>query len=260
MTTQEFLISGWSWNPEAILFGAAALAGYIGAFGVERRIGYFASALGIFLLALMSPVNTLADGYLFSAHMVQHILLLLVVPALLLMSLPRSLSLVQRPWILAHPLVGWAAGVGAMWIWHAPALCNAAVSSRPVYALQTFSLMLLGSVFWRQVLAPREDERLSAPAAVLYLFSACVTCSVLGIILTFSPVTVCSIYSAQEIDRLGMLHTIRTGWGFTPERDQQIGGLLMWVPMCLIYLSAIFAQLARWFAEPTPAPVLAREA
>jgi cytochrome c oxidase assembly factor CtaG len=48
-----------------------------------------------------------------------------------------------------------------------------------------------------------------------------------------------------------MLQTIREGWGFTPERDQQIGGLLMWVPMCLVYLSAIFTQVARWFEEPS---------
>jgi cytochrome c oxidase assembly factor CtaG len=195
-------------------------------------------------------LNTLADGYLFSAHMVQHILLLLVVPALLLLSLPRSVSLPVRPSLLMHPFVGWSAGVGTMWFWHAPTLCNAAVSSRPVHALQTVSLLLLGCVFWRQILAPREEERLTPPSAVLYLFSACVACSVLGIILTFSPVTVCSIYTMQPKDALGMLNTIRTGWGFTPERDQQIGGLLMWVPMCLIYLSAIFGQIERWFAAP----------
>jgi len=52
-------------------------------------------------------------------------------------------------------------------------------------------------------------------------------------------------------DIYGIQNTIRSGWGFTPERDQEIGGLLMWVPMCLIYLSAIFAQIARWFAEPS---------
>ena len=138
-----------------------------------------------------------------------------------------------------------------MWFWHAPAMCNAAVTSRAIHALQIISLLALGSLFWRQILAPREQERLSPPSAVLYLFSACVTCSVLGIIITFSPVAVCSIYTMPPSDRLGMLPTIRSGWGFSPERDQQIGGLLMWVPMCLIYLSAIFAQIARWFAQPT---------
>lgn len=250
MTTMQFLISGWSWNAADLLLAALAGVAYVAVFGVHTRLGYLAGALVVFLLTLLSPLNTLADGYLFSAHMVQHILLLLIVPVLLLLSLPRSLSLALRPRLLRHPFAGWSAGVGAMWFWHAPVLCNAAVASRPVHALQTASLVLLGCVFWRQILAPREEERLSPPSAVLYLFSACVACSVLGIILTFSPVTVCSIYTIPPKDPLGMLNTIHTGWGFTPERDQQIGGLLMWVPMCLIYLTAIFAQLARWFAEP----------
>jgi len=260
MNTRQFLISGWTWNGGAMLLGAAALFCYVGAFGVQRRIGYFVLALGVFLLALMSPLSALADGYLFSAHMVQHILLLLIVPALALMSLPRSMSLARWPSALAHPLTGLISGVGAMWVWHTPTLCNAAASSRPIYALQTLSLLALGGVFWRQVLAPRDGERLSPPAAVLYLFSACVACSVLGIILTFSPVTVCSVYATHAGDPLGILQTIRTDWGFTVEKDQQVGGLLMWVPMCLIYLGAIFAQVARWFAEPAPACALAKEA
>jgi cytochrome c oxidase assembly factor CtaG len=250
MTTAQFILSGWTWNPAVLVTGACALVIYVAAFRDHRRIGWFAAALAVFLLTLLSPLNTLADGYLFSAHMAQHILLLLIVPAFLLLSLPRTLSLSAGPRVLAHPLPGWLAGVGAMWFWHAPALCNAAVASRPVHALQTVSLLVLGSLFWRQILAPREQERLSPPRAIFYLFSACVACSVLGIIITFSPVTVCSIYTMQPNDRLGMLQTIRTGWGVSPERDQQIGGLLMWVPMCLIYLTAILAQLARWFAQP----------
>jgi cytochrome c oxidase assembly factor CtaG len=254
MTTTQFLISGWTLNAADLLVGMACGVAYVTAFGIHQRLGYFVGVLCVFLLALVSPLNTLADGYLFSAHMVQHILLLLVVPALLLLSLPRSVSLAVRPRGLCHPCVGWSAGVLAMWFWHAPALCDAAVASRPVHALQTASLLLLGWLFWGQILAPREEERLSPPGAVLYLFSACVACSVLGIILTFSPVRVCSVYMMPPKDPFRMLDTIRTGWGFTPERDQQIGGLLMWVPMCLIYLSAIFAQMTRWFAEPaTPA-------
>jgi cytochrome c oxidase assembly factor CtaG len=176
--------------------------------------------------------------------------LLLIVPLLLILSLPPALSLRSGPRLLRNPFVGWLAGVGAMWFWHAPTLCNAAASSGAVHALQTGSLLLLGSLFWREILAPREEERLAPPAAVLYLFSACVTCSVLGIIITFSPVAVCSIYTQPALDAFGILPTIRTGWGMTAERDQQIGGLLMWVPMCLIYLTAILAQIARWFAEP----------
>ena len=183
--------------------------------------------------------------------MIQHILLLLIVPALAILSLPRDLALTAWLQKLANPVVGWAAGVGAMWVWHAPALCNAAVTTAPVYALQTASLLVMGSLFWWQVMAPREDQRLIPLAGVGYLFTACVACSVLGIILTFSPVTVCSIYM-HPVDRLGILSTIRNDWGLTHQRDQQLGGLLMWVPMCLIYLSAIFAQLVRWFSAPQP--------
>jgi len=145
---------------------------------MPRRYATIAASAGsrrrwaCFCSPLLSPLNTLADGYLFSAHMAQHILLLLIVPALLLLSLPRPLSLAVGPRVLAQPLVGWLAGVGAMWFWHAPALCNAAVASPPVHALQIVSLLVLGSLFWRQILAPREQERLSPPGAVLYLFSA----------------------------------------------------------------------------------------
>jgi cytochrome c oxidase assembly factor CtaG len=255
MSLSQFLLSAWTWNLPVLLLAAAALLAYAGCFRSSGRFGWFVASLAVVLFTLLSPLDALADGYLFSAHMAQHILLLLVAPAGLLLSLPRSLSLTVRPRVLGHPVVGWLAGVGAMWFWHAPALCNAAITSQPVHALQTVSLLVLGCIFWRQILAPRESERLAPPAAVLYLFSACIACSVLGIILTFSPVTVCSVYAAPGAGRLGLLTVIRTGWGFTPERDQQVGGLLMWVPMCLIYLGAICFQLVRWFADaPRPVP------
>jgi cytochrome c oxidase assembly factor CtaG len=109
----------------------------------------------------------------------------------------------------------------------------------------------MGSVFWWQVLAPREEQRLSPPAGIVYLFTACSACSVLGIILTFAPVSICPVYQ-HPVDRLGMLGTIRGNWGLTSDRDQQIGGLLMWVPMCAIYVTAILAQLARWHSGPAP--------
>lgn len=257
MTTQQFLTSAWTWKPAAFVLSAIALAAYVWAFGVNRRIVYLLAGVGMFVLTLISPLNELAAGYLFSAHMLQHILLLLIVPALLLMSLPSWVSLGRTCWLIAKPLVGWIAGVGAMWLWHARPLCNAAVSSQFINALQISSLLLLGAIFWRQILAPREDERISPPAAVLYLFSACVACSVLGILITFAPVSVCPIYAHPPADRLGIVNLTQTSWGFTPEKDQQVGGLLMWVPMCLVYLSAIVAQLARWFARPVAsAPVM----
>jgi putative membrane protein len=248
MTTYQFVTTAWTWNSIVLSLVVVSGVGYWFSFGRRGRPLYFAGAVVVFLLALISPLSVLANGYVFSAHMVQHILLVLVVPALFLLSLPQSFS-VRSP--LTHPLIGWIAGVGAMWLWHAPALCNAAATSRIVSAIQTTSLLLMGSIFWWQVLAPREDQRLSPPAGIVYLFTACTACSVLGIILTFAPVSICPVYQ-HPVDRLGILSTIRGDWGLTSDRDQQIGGLLMWVPMCAIYAAAILAQMARWHSSPQP--------
>ena len=203
-----------------------------------RRLVYFVAAVTVFAFALFSPLATLAKGYLFSAHMLQHILLVLIVPAFLLLSLMRNFSL---PHWLTNPFVGWIAGVGAMWLWHAPALCSAANTSRSIFALQTTSLIVMGSLFWWQVLAPRQEQRLSPLAAIVYLFTACTACSVLGIIITFAPVSICPAFQNAG-----------GKFGLTSDRDQQIGGLLMWVPMCAIYAAAILAQMARWHSSPQP--------
>jgi putative membrane protein len=246
MTTYQFLTTAWTWNSIVLSLVVVSCVGYWLSFGRRGRPLYFVGAVVVFLLAFISPLSALASGYVFSAHMVQHILLVLVVPALFLLSLPQSFSVRS---LLTHPLIGWIAGVGAMWLWHAPGLCNAAATSRTVSAIQTASLLLMGSLFWWQVLAPRHEQRLSPLAGIVYLFTACTACSVLGIILTFAPVSICPVYQ-HPIDRLGILSTIRDDWGLTSDRDQQIGGLLMWVPMCAIYAGAILAQMARWHSSP----------
>src|SRR5205823_6002612 len=155
--------TAWTWNSILLLLSALAFGGYVLAFWQRGRPVYFAAALVLFLLAFISPFSALANGYLFSAHMVQHILLVLIIPAFFLLSLPRSFSLPGPVKALAHPFIGWIAGVGAMWLWHAPALCNAATTLKAVSIVQTTSLLLMGSVFWWQVLAPRDAERLSPP-------------------------------------------------------------------------------------------------
>jgi cytochrome c oxidase assembly factor CtaG len=83
---------------------------------------------------------------------------------------------------------------------------------------------------------------------IVYLSSACLGCTILGIIITFAPVEVCSIY-LHPVDRLGILPLIQNQWGLAPGKDQQIGGLLMWVPACLIYFCAILGLFARWHGE-----------
>src|SRR5260370_38898520 len=117
MTSYQFFTTAWTWNSIVLILSAIASVGYFLAFRQRGRPLYFAAALFVLLLAFISPLSALANCYLFSAHMVQHILLVLIVPALLLLSLPQSFSLRSPLTYLTHPLTVWAAGFGAMWLW-----------------------------------------------------------------------------------------------------------------------------------------------
>jgi cytochrome c oxidase assembly factor CtaG len=251
-TTRELLLSAWDTRPVFPLLCLAALAAY----GVQfrrrlgLRAGLFVLAVAVFFAALASPIGVLARGYLFSAHMLQHLLLVLAVPPLVLLGLPRGEdgSRQRREWTLKACAAPWLAGVGAMWIWHARTLCNAAAVSPTVQWIQTASLLAMGVAFWRPVLAPRLADRLPPLAGVLYLFGACVACTILGVIVTLSPVEVCAAYS-HPVDSLGILPLLRDGWGMNCRADQELGGLLMWVPACLVYAAAILAALGRYYGE-----------
>jgi putative membrane protein len=263
MTTTELLVSAWRFDPIAPLGCAAALAGYAAANGSSRApfpaiggrsLGYFTAAAIVLVLALLSPLGTLADGYLFSAHMAQHLLLLLVVPPLALLgcpSFPRSgtRESATRTAPSASVPGAWLGGVAAMWLWHAPTLCNAATRSAGIHLVQEVSLLGLGTFFFWPILAPRTEARLPPLAGIVYLLSGCIACTLLGVAITFSPVEVCAAY-LYPVDSLGALPLLRGAWGLTPQRDQQIGGLLMWLPACLVYGAGILGILARWYAEP----------
>jgi cytochrome c oxidase assembly factor CtaG len=195
--------------------------------------------------------------------MLQHLLLLLIVPLLLLLGLPDESTpraVATGRWrcadvILRQPVAMWMLGVGGMWLWHAPTLCNAAVSNVWVHRAQYVSLLLMGLAFWWPIIGPWTRHRMAPLAGMIYLFSACLGCTILGIIITFSPVEVCSIYLHPN-DRLGILPLIQDQWGLTAAKDQQLGGLLMWVPACLVYFFGILGLLARWYREPGQ-PILA---
>jgi putative membrane protein len=246
MTTRDLLLSCWRLDPMAVVVCAAALVAYAAKYRARagRRAIAFAAAVAVFALALLSPIGQLADGYLFSAHMLQHLLLVLIVPPLALMGLSASASPGSARRVPA--VVMWGLGVGAMWLWHAPTLCDAASQSALVHRAQEASLLLMGAAFWWPVLGPRESARLPPLAGALYLFTACAACTLLGVAITFSPVAVCSVFTHPD-DRLGVMPLVRDGWGLSAQRDQQIGGLLMWVPACVVYGVAILGQLARMY-------------
>jgi putative membrane protein len=258
MTTWE-LLSMWDWQP-AVLFGCAGMVlAYLAAlhFRVCSSVLFFVAGVSGVLVALVSPLAMLGHRYLFSAHMAQHLLLVLVAPPLLWLGIPPEL--LRRLRTLggggtarrrsAQPLLAWLAGAGAMWIWHLPGLFNAALRHPGLHVVEHASALTLGVLFWRPVASPLDDERLPPLLAVVYLFTACIGCTILGITLTFAPPGLYPAY-LDPGDPHGILRLLRQGWGLTPATDQQLGGLLMWVPACLVYLSGVIGVLARWYATP----------
>ncbi|HUI81830.1 MAG TPA: cytochrome c oxidase assembly protein [Bryobacteraceae bacterium] len=259
MTTQELLLSAWDWEPSVVVGCAALVAGYIAlrgfrSAGLQACVSFLGGTL-LLLLALVSPIDTLGDTYLFSAHVVQHFLLALVIPPLWLLGTPRAFaeSSMRIAWIgrteyaLAQPFVAWPLGVGCMLVWHLPPLFNAALAHDALHIFQHLSFLVTGVIFWWPILSPITEKRLMVLHATAYLFSACVCCSLLGAVLTFMPSGAYPAYLNPD-DRLGILRLVRVDWGLDPETDQQLGGLLMWVPGCLVYLSGILGAAARWYA------------
>ncbi|MGH7995192.1 MAG: cytochrome c oxidase assembly protein, partial [Opitutaceae bacterium] len=115
------------------------------------------------------------------------------------------------------------------------------------------SLLAFGAAFWWPIAAPQSRDRLNPLGGIVYLFTACLACTALGIIITLTPIEVCPIFRSPK-DPLGILSLIRNGWGMSADRDRQLGGLLMWIPMCMVYMSAIFVELARWYGESGDEP------
>jgi putative membrane protein len=261
MTTWTLLTSTWHWRPGVLLACGALLLMYLTVlrFRFFRGMGFFVAGVVLLLVALVSPLATLGHMYLFSAHMVQHLLLVLIVPPLLWLGIPppgTRRSTAHRGF--GKPLAAWLAGAGAMWIWHVPGLFNAALRHPGLHVVEHVSVLLMGVLFWCPVLSPREEDRLSPLLAVAYLFTACVGCTILGITLTFAPPGLYPAY-LHPADPLGIAQLVRGTWGLTPATDQQLSGLLMWVPACLVYLSAVIGVLARWYATPedeiSPPPI-----
>lgn len=241
----------WNWASPAWLVAASGFVFYLLAALHPKRgsLLLFGGAMALLVLAFVSPIGVLADGYLFSAHMVQHLLLLLIVPLLLLKSLPEATiaKWIGKPQSPALPILGWICGVGAMWLWHVPSLCNAATQSPLLGVARDASLVAAGLLFWWPIYAPCERCRMEPLSGMVYLFSACLGCTLLGIYITFTSILVCPAF-ANPVDRIGIVNQLYN-LGFTPSVDQQLGGLLMWVPPCLMYVVAIMGLLSRWYAD-----------
>lgn len=256
MTTWKFLTIAWEWHPSVVIGCFLLMAGYLIAthFEFSRRLVYFALADLVLLVTICGPLDVLADEYLFSAHMMEHLILELVVAPLMLLGMPLWLirKALNIPWIagvervLGTPVLAWFLGIGVLWAWHLPALYNAALADERLHIFQHLTFLVSATIFWWPVMAPHGYRRLSTLPAIFYLYLGAIANSILGALLTFAPLGLYPYYMHPE-DELGALSLIRDGWGLSAAADQQLGGLFMWVIGGAIFLWAIMMVFTRWF-------------
>lgn len=207
------------------------------------------------VVALLSPLHPLGE-VLFSAHMVQHEVLMLISAPLLVLSRPLVTFLwafplpvrrrlgqwskqkyVRGTWLfLTGAFSAWAIHAAAIWVWHFPPLFDLTLESDLAHTAQHLSFLLSALLFWWALFYAH--GRRSYGAGVLYVFTTAVHTGILGALLTFTPHIWYSVY-----------RTTTQAWGLTPLQDQQIGGLVMWVPANLVYIAAGLVLFAAWLKE-----------
>lgn len=249
----------WNFNPVTLLGIALFTGAYFYALGpLRRRYGWaervdrgqvatFVAGAVIFALALISPLDAISDTYLFSAHMVQHMLICVVAPPLWLLGTPswmlaplfRNPKVVRVARWLTHPAVAFALFNGVLWLWHAPALYDATLSNEYLHIFEHLTFVVTAVLFWWAVLSPiSEVPRMSYGPSILYLFVACQPMVALGALLTFAANPLYHPYVVAP--RLG---------GISALGDQQAGGLIMWLPTNIPYLAVLSVQFFHWIGE-----------
>jgi cytochrome c oxidase assembly factor CtaG len=218
-----------------------------------RRSEALAFGAGLAVLAVMLVLPLHAWGRLhFAPHMVEHGFLTMVAAPLLAAGRPGVPYLLGLPWSwrgrvgrllandrvrqfwrrLVHPGVAWSLHGGTLWLWHAPPLFEAALESEAVHYLQHLTLLVTALLFWASLLPRRADTR-SRIVAIFSLFTTSIHATLLGALLTLSP----TVWYARYVDAEG-------SGGLSPLEDQQLAGLIMWVPFGVVYLAAALALLA----------------
>lgn len=249
----------WSLQPLPLLGAAAAGGAYLSRWRSARRgrgghgrapawrLCCFFGALLLLLAALVSPLDTLAEQ-LFLMHMVQHVLLLDLVPILAIVSLTRTImrpatrrlqAFEVRLGPLAHPVFAVLAYVGVIWAWHLPALYDLALRHSGVHVLEHLSFLAVGSLYWWHLLSPiRARVGLRGMAPVVYMASTKLLVGALGMGLAFAP---SALYAFYE-------HRARV-WGISAVTDQALAGLIMAVEQSIVMGVALAALFIRALGE-----------
>src|SRR5690349_254101 len=204
----------------------------------------FVAGLSTLFLSVNGWLHDLSDYYLFSAHMVQHLLLALVVAPLLIMGTPgwmlrpalasRAVAAVAR-WV-TNPLRSFAIFNVVMCGWHLPPLYNLAMSHHPVHIVQHLMFLVASVLMWWPILSPLPElPRLSYPLQMLYLFLMSIPMSIVAVYIAYADAVLYPAYAmAPRI------------WGISPMQDQLIGGLIMWIPGGLYFFAVISVVFFRW--------------
>lgn len=223
----------------------------------RRRAASFTAGLAVLGVALMSPLDALTAS-LFWVHMVQHMLLILAAPPLLVLGAPEVALLwaLPRSWRrgtgrvenrLARAIVGPPEGGGAgpivvailatgvLWLWHLPKLYDLAIQNDAVHTAEHTGFIVTAILFWATVLRLTPRERLGNGLRILYVFAQALQGSVLGAVITFAARPLYSTHAE-----------ITTAWGFEQLVDQQIAGLIMWVPPAVLYLGVCAYLFVGW--------------
>lgn len=205
--------------------------------------------LGMFImfLALVSPLDELGDSYLFSAHMLQHLCLTMVGPPLLLIGTPawmvkpllrhRVVFLIAK--FFTYPAIAFFLFNADFWLWHAPPLYNATLENQSIHILEHLTFIVFGVLNWWPIYSPLEEglPRLSPGGRILYLFLSGMPMVALGAGLTFAPPLYAPYLAAPRI------------WGLSVATDQQLGGLIMWVPVNIAYIVVVSIIFIRWMQK-----------
>jgi putative membrane protein len=220
------------------------------------RCACFLGGVLALLVALVSPLDAVS-GVLFSAHMAQHLVLMLVVAPLLVMSdfplallwaLPRrwarwlgprlnhSHPLSQAWHRLSSPICAWLLFALALWGWHTPALYEAALKSETLHAVEHLGFLATAMLFWWVLIKPTRPTYLHYGMAIPYLFTTVLHSGLLGALMTFTSQPWYPYYAP-----------LVTPWGLTPLQDQQLAGLIMWLPGGAVFTLLTIGYFAAWF-------------
>jgi putative membrane protein len=202
----------------------------------------------VLLTALVSPIDRLGEDYLFSMHMVQHILLGDIAPLLMLLSLSRVMMrpLTRRLMNLeralgpfAHPATGIAVWLFFIYIWHIPAMYDAALRHSGIHALEHICFFTGGVALWWPLIQPVPmRRRLTGLGILAYLLVAKISVGALGIALTWSHGAAYSYY--EHVPRI---------WGLTAREDQNLGGAIMMVEQSLVLVIAFAVLFIRMLLQ-----------